>query len=44
MKSHFPTRFGMALAVVGGSVVGLCTMAYRAQADEWDKKTILAMT
>jgi outer membrane biosynthesis protein TonB len=33
----------MALTVVGGIVAGLCTMAYRAQADQWDKKTVLTV-
>ncbi len=43
MKVQFPSRFGMTLAVVGVSAIGLCTMAFRAQADEWDKKTVLTV-
>ena len=43
MKSQFPTRFGMTLAVTGGLVLGLCTMAFRAQADVWNKKTVLTV-
>jgi outer membrane biosynthesis protein TonB len=43
MKSQFPTRFGITLAVTGGLVLGLCTMAFRAQADEWNKKTVLTV-
>jgi len=43
MKSQFPTRFGISLAVLGGLVLGLCTMAFRAQADVWNKKTVLTV-
>lgn len=43
MKSQFPTRFGISLAVTGGLVLGLCTMAFRAQADVWNKKTVLTV-
>lgn len=42
MKSHFP-RFGITLAVVCGLVLGLGVMAFRAQADVWDKKTVLTV-
>jgi outer membrane biosynthesis protein TonB len=43
MKSQFPTRFGISVAVLGGVVLGLCTMAFRAQADVWNKKTVLTV-
>jgi len=43
MKLHFPTRFGITLAVLCGLVLGLGVVAFRAQADVWDKKTVLTV-
>ncbi len=43
MKSHRPSRFGLTLAVVSGLTLGLGVMAFRAQADVWDKKTVLTV-
>jgi hypothetical protein len=43
MKLHLPSRFGLTLAVVSGLTLGLGVMAFRAQADVWDKKTVLTV-
>jgi outer membrane biosynthesis protein TonB len=43
MKSNFPTRFGITLAVLCGLVLALGVVAFRAQADVWDKKTVLTV-
>jgi hypothetical protein len=43
MNSHFPIRSGMKLAVLGGLVAALGAVAFRAQADVWDKKTVLTV-
>jgi hypothetical protein len=42
MKLHFPTRLGAAVAF-GGLVLALGTFAFRAQADVWDKKTVITV-
>src|SRR6202043_1686371 len=44
MKLHFPTRFGITLTALGGLTLALCTVAFRAQADVWDKKTVLTVS
>jgi hypothetical protein len=43
MKSHFSIRSGISLAVLGGLGLGLGLVAFRAQADTWDKKTIITI-
>ena len=43
MKLRFPSRFGMTLAMLCGLVLGLGVVAFRAQADAWDKKTVLTV-
>jgi hypothetical protein len=43
MKFHFPFRSGTTVALIAGSVVGLGVFAFRAQADAWDKKTVLTV-
>jgi len=44
MKLHFPTRFGITLTALCGLTLALCTVAFRAQADVWDKKTVLTVS
>src|SRR6266446_6603855 len=41
MKSHFPIKSWMTLAMVCG--IALSVVAFRAQADQWDKRTILTI-
>lgn len=43
MKLHFPTRLGIALAAPCGIVLALGVFAFRVQADDWDKKTVLTV-
>jgi hypothetical protein len=43
MKLRFPSRFGMTLAMLCGLLLGLGAVAFRAQADAWDKKTVLTV-
>lgn len=43
MKLRFPSRFGMTLAMLCGLLLGLVAVAFRAQADAWDKKTVLTV-
>jgi hypothetical protein len=43
MKSHFSIRSGISLVVLGGLGLGLGLVAFRAQADTWDKKTIITI-
>ena len=41
MKSHFPVKSWMTLAMLCG--IALSVVAFRAQADQWDKRTILTI-
>jgi len=43
MKSHLPIRSGMTIVTLGALALGVGLVAFRAQADEWDKKTILTV-
>jgi hypothetical protein len=43
MKLHFPVRSGMTLATLGALVLGMGAVAFRAQADQWDKMTVLTV-
>jgi hypothetical protein len=43
MKSHFPINFGMTIVTLCALAVGVGLIAFRAQADEWDKKTIITV-
>jgi hypothetical protein len=43
MKLHLPIRSGMTMVTLGALAVGVGVIAFRAQADEWDKKTILTV-
>src|SRR5712691_927045 len=43
MKSYFPIRFGLTLAMLSGLLLALGVIAFRAQADGWDKKTVLTV-
>jgi hypothetical protein len=43
MKLRFPSRYGNTLATLCGLVLGLGSVAFRAQADAWDKKTVLTV-
>jgi len=44
MKLHFPIRSGMTtFATLGALALGIGTIAFRAQADQWDKKTVLTV-
>jgi hypothetical protein len=43
MKSHFPIRSGMTIVTLGALALGVGIVAFRAQADEWDKKTVFTV-
>ena len=43
MKLHFPSKSGMALATIGTFALGVGVFAFRAQADGWDKMTVLTV-
>jgi hypothetical protein len=43
MKSHFPIRSGMTCVTLCALTLGAGLVAFRAQADEWDKKTIITV-
>jgi hypothetical protein len=43
MRLHFPIRLGLTLAVLSGLLLALGVVAFRAQADVWDKKTVLTV-
>jgi hypothetical protein len=43
MKSHSSIRSGMTIAAFCVLALGASTLAFRAQADQWDKKTILTV-
>ncbi|HXP88251.1 MAG TPA: hypothetical protein VN841_26205 [Bryobacteraceae bacterium] len=43
MNLHFPIRSGMTMVTLGALALGVGVVAFRAQADEWDKKTILTV-
>ncbi len=43
MKSHSPTRYRMAQAMICGITLAAAVVTFRAQADQWDKKTILTV-
>jgi hypothetical protein len=43
MKSHFPIKSGMTILALGTLGLVVSTVAFRAQADEWDKKTVFTV-
>jgi hypothetical protein len=43
MKSHFPIKSGMTIVALGTLGLVVSTVAFRAQADEWDKKTVFTV-
>jgi hypothetical protein len=43
MKSNFPIRSGMTIVTLGALAAGVGMVAFRAQADEWDKKTVFTV-